>query len=101
LNKTNTTFFDTIVIKADAKSKEITEENQINFFYDDQNTVSISLMKQQISDLNTIISVLLPARNSTTTIVYTTETNHFQKAFLLINFLTTRCFLINTIQKPL
>ncbi|PTX60913.1 glycine dehydrogenase [Kordia periserrulae] len=42
--QTNTSFFDTIVIKADAaKVKEIAEYNEVNFLYIDEETVAISL----------------------------------------------------------
>jgi glycine dehydrogenase len=38
----NTAFFDTIAVKADAKKvKAIAEQNQVNFYYVDENTVSI------------------------------------------------------------
>jgi glycine dehydrogenase len=40
--QTNTAFFDTIV-KTDAKRLEIAEKNEINFFYIDDETISISL----------------------------------------------------------
>jgi glycine dehydrogenase len=83
--QTNTAFFDTIVIKADAKKvKEIAEENQINFFYIDQNTVSISLNETtSISDLNTIISVFASAKGiQATTIDTLSETNHFPESVL-------------------
>jgi glycine dehydrogenase len=42
--QTNTAFFDTIVVKADAaKIKEIAEQNEVNFLYIDEETVGISL----------------------------------------------------------
>jgi glycine dehydrogenase len=42
--KQTTAFFDTIVVKADAqKLKAIAEKNEINFFYIDDETISISL----------------------------------------------------------
>ena len=38
----NTAFFDTIVIKADThKVKELAEKQEINFYYVDENTISI------------------------------------------------------------
>jgi len=83
--QTNTAFFDTIVIKADAKKVQaIAEENQINFFYVDQNTVSISLNETtSIADLNTIISVFASAKGiQATTIDTLSETNHFPDTVL-------------------
>jgi glycine dehydrogenase len=42
VKQTNTYFFDTIVVKADAKKlKQL--QNEINFFYIDDETISISL----------------------------------------------------------
>ena len=55
----NTTYFDTIRIKADThKTKEIAESHQINFYYPDSDTVSISLNEATtIEDLNIILSI--------------------------------------------
>ncbi|MNX52288.1 Glycine dehydrogenase [compost metagenome] len=78
--QTNTSFFDTIVVKADAKKvKEIAEQNEINFYYIDENTVSISLNETtSIADLNKIIGVFASAKGTqATTIEALTETNHF------------------------
>ena len=78
--QTNTAFFDTIVVKADAKKvKEISEQNEINFYYIDENTVSISLNETtSIADLNKIIGVFASAKGTqATTIEALTETNHF------------------------
>ena len=83
--QTNTAFFDTIVIKADAKKvKAIAEDKQINFYYVDQNTVSISINETtSISDLNTIISVFASAKGIEATTVDTlSETNHFPESVL-------------------
>ena len=83
--QTNTAFFDTILIKADAKKvKAIAEDNQINFYYVDQNTVSISINETtSISDLNTIISVFASAKGIQATTVDTlSETNHFPESVL-------------------
>ena len=42
--QTNTAFFDTIVVKANAvKIKEIAEQNEVNFLYVDDETVAISI----------------------------------------------------------
>ena len=79
--QTNSAFFDTIVVKADAKKvKEIAEKNEINFYYIDENTVSISLNETtSIADINKIISVFTSATNNTQAIAIETltETNHF------------------------
>ncbi|RTZ09552.1 glycine dehydrogenase (aminomethyl-transferring) [Flavobacterium sp. GSP27] len=76
----NTAFFDTIVIKADAKKvKTIAEENEINFYYIDDNTISISLNETtSIADLNKIIAVFASANGTPLTLIETlSETNHF------------------------
>lgn len=59
LQQTNTAFFDTIVVKADAKKvKTIAEQNEINFYYIDENTVSISLNETtSLDDINKIIAI--------------------------------------------
>ena len=57
--QTNTAFFDTIVVKADAqKVKEIAEAKEINFFYVDNETISMSMNETtSFGDLNEIIAV--------------------------------------------
>ncbi|MBX9806777.1 MAG: aminomethyl-transferring glycine dehydrogenase, partial [Flavobacteriaceae bacterium] len=78
--QTNSAFFDTIVVKADAKKvKEISENNEINFYYIDENTVSISLNETTgIADINKIISIFASANNTQATAIETlSETNHF------------------------
>ncbi len=59
LYQTNSAYFDTIVVKTDAKKvKEIAEKHEINFYYIDENTVSISLNETtSIQDLNIIVSI--------------------------------------------
>ncbi len=64
--QSNSTFFDTIVIKAGKKDiKPIAEKHEINFYYIDSNYISISLNETTtIKDLNAIISVFGEAVNS-------------------------------------
>jgi len=81
----NSAFFDTIVIKADAKKvNKIALENEINFYYIDDNSVSISLNETtSISDLNKIIGVFASANGTqATTIQDLTETNHFPSTLI-------------------
>ncbi len=68
LYQTNTAFFDTIVIKTDAKKvREIAEQNEVNFLYVDENTVSISLNETtSITDLNKIVSIFAEATGKQT-----------------------------------
>ena len=55
--QTNASFFDTITIKADAKKlKKVAEENNINFNYIDNNTVSISINETvSLKEINEIV----------------------------------------------
>ena len=59
----NTSFFDTISVKADtSKVKGIAEKHEVNFFYVDNETISISINETtSISDLNKIISIFAEA----------------------------------------
>ncbi|MCZ8198036.1 MAG: aminomethyl-transferring glycine dehydrogenase [Flavobacterium sp.] len=59
----NTSFFDTISVKADAsKVKAIAEKHEVNFFYIDGETISISVNETtSISDLNQIIAIFAEA----------------------------------------
>lgn len=61
--QTNTAFFDTIVVKADAKKvRAIAERNEVNFFYIDDETISISLNETILfSDVNEVIAIFAEA----------------------------------------
>ena len=61
--QTNASFFDTIVVKADAKKvRTIAEKNEINFFYIDDETISISLNETILfKDINEVIAVFAEA----------------------------------------
>jgi len=61
--QTNSSFFDTLLIKADApKIKSIAEANKVNFYYPDSESVSISINETtSIKDINTIISIFAQA----------------------------------------
>ncbi len=69
LYQTNTAYFDTIVIKIDTKKvKEIAEKHEVNFYYVDKNTVSISLNETtSVADLNTIVSIFAQANGKQAT----------------------------------
>jgi glycine dehydrogenase len=60
---TNAAFFDTILVKADAvKVKAIAEKHEVNFFYVDSETISISVNETtSITDINQIISIFAEA----------------------------------------
>ncbi|MES2747023.1 MAG: aminomethyl-transferring glycine dehydrogenase [Bacteroidota bacterium] len=61
--QTNTAFFDTIAVKANvSRVKEIAEKHEVNFFYVDNETISISLNETtSIADINQIISIFAEA----------------------------------------
>ena len=78
--QTNSAFFDTIVVRADAqKVRTIAKQNEINFYYIDENTVSISLNETtSIADINKIVSVFASANGTQATqIENVSTTNHF------------------------
>lgn len=59
VKQTNATYFDTIQLKADAeKVRNIAEQNEVNFYYPDAETVVISVNETTtIEDINTIIHI--------------------------------------------
>lgn len=59
IKQVNTAFFDTLLVKADAeKVKAVAEANEVNFFYADAGTISISLNEATtLADVNTIIRI--------------------------------------------
>jgi glycine dehydrogenase len=61
--QTNSAFFDTILVKADAlKVKAIAEKHEVNFFYPDTETISISFNETtSIGDINQIIAIFASA----------------------------------------
>ncbi|SDW65046.1 aminomethyl-transferring glycine dehydrogenase [Flavobacterium degerlachei] len=63
IEQTNTAFFDTIVVKADAlKVKAIAERNEVNFYFIDNETISISVNETILmSDINQVIAVFAEA----------------------------------------
>jgi glycine dehydrogenase len=61
--QTNTAYFDTIVVKADAKKvRTIAESKEVNFFYIDDETISISLNETILfNDVNEVIAIFAEA----------------------------------------
>jgi glycine dehydrogenase len=81
--QTNSAFFDTIVVKAEAqKIKTLAEQNNINFFYIDEATVSIAFNETtSIEDVNKIVTIFATAKGTQAPeITELTETNHFPAA---------------------
>ena len=63
ISQANTAFFDTLLVQADAeKVKAIAEKNEVNFFYPDNKTVSVSFNETtSIADINLIIAIFAEA----------------------------------------
>lgn len=66
--QTNSAFFDTILVKADAaKVKSIAEKHEVNFFYPDAETISISFNETtSVNDINQIIAIFAEATGKDT-----------------------------------
>jgi glycine dehydrogenase len=80
LYQTNTAYFDTIMVKTDAKKlRGIAEQNEINFNYIDDQTVSISLNETtSVADLNKIIAVFASAVGKSFSAISTlSDATHF------------------------
>jgi len=78
--QTNSAFFDTIVVKAESqKIKVVAEQNNINFFYIDEATVSIAFNETtSIEDVAKIVSIFAAAKETQAPeITELTVTNHF------------------------
>ncbi len=75
----NSTFFDTVLVKADAsKVKAIAESNEVNFYYPASDVVAISLNEAtNIDDINTIVSIFAEAAGKETiTVSQLSEKSH-------------------------
>ena len=80
---TNTSFFDTILVKANAsKVKTVAEKNEVNFYYVDADTISISLNETtSIADINQIISIFAEATGKESfSITELSTANNFPKS---------------------
>ena len=80
--QTNTSYFDTLKIKAKAKKiKTIANDKKINFFYPSSNTVTISINETtSIEDLNAIVAVFAKAaKKKTIKLSELTENNTIAK----------------------
>ncbi|TEB43311.1 glycine dehydrogenase (aminomethyl-transferring) [Flavobacterium circumlabens] len=76
----NSAFFDTILVKADSKKvKSVAEAKEVNFYYADENTISISLNETtSVSDVNEILAIFAEEIGTqATSISELTETNHY------------------------
>ena len=81
--QTNAAFFDTILVKADAnKVKAIAEKQEVNFYYVDADTISISVNETtSISDINQIVAIFAEATGKESfTVTELTTANNLPKS---------------------
>ena len=73
----NTSFFDTILVKSNAsKVKEIAQKHEVNFYYVDADTISISMNETtSIGDINQIISIFAETQGKPTFEISELETS--------------------------
>jgi glycine dehydrogenase len=95
-NQVNTSYFDTLQIKTDAKKiKKIAKDKKVNFFYPDKETVTISINETtSVRDINYIITVFAEASNKETIVISSiSELNNISEASKRISdFLTLDVF---------
>ena len=95
-NQVNTSYFDTLQIKTDAKKiKKITKGKKVNFFYPGGETVNISINETtSIRDINYILSVFAESANMETIVIPSLlEANNISKGLLrTTEFLTLDVF---------
>lgn len=93
---TNTTFFDTICVKANAqKVKAVAEKNEVNFYYVDADTISISLNETtSVTDINQIVAIFAEAlgKDNLTVSQLTNETSIPENLIRKSEFLTHDVF---------
>ncbi|WP_034062008.1 aminomethyl-transferring glycine dehydrogenase [Lacinutrix jangbogonensis] len=98
LEQTNTSFFDTIQIKANASAvKTFAEKQRVNFYYPNEETVTISVNETtRVSDINEIISIFAEALGKETfAIANISEANNISETlqrkteFLTLNVFNT------------
>ena len=85
ISQVNSAFFDTIAVKADAaKVKAIAEKNDVNFFYADADTISISFNETtSLNDINLVIAIFAEAAGKETVTVTTLDnTVHFPEKLI-------------------
>lgn len=67
LEQLNQSYFDTLLIKSNAKTlKPIAERKKVNFYYPSEDTISISINETtSLSDINLIVSIFAEAQGTT------------------------------------
>ncbi len=95
LYQLNTSYFDTIRVKADVKKvSAFAKAEKVNFYYPDENTVSISLHEAtSLEDINTIVKVFAQATEKK----YVPLTTTGKKISIEKNTLRTTPFMTNPV----
>ncbi|MEQ3796406.1 aminomethyl-transferring glycine dehydrogenase [Flavobacteriaceae bacterium MJ-SS4] len=92
----NSSFFDTLQIKTDAKKiKQIAKEKKVNFYYPDDETVTFSLNETNtVRDLNYILTIFAEAANKETIVLdsISNKTTISEKSQRQSDFLTLPVF---------
>lgn len=84
LKQLNSTYFDTLLIEVSnaAKVKEISEKNEINFYYPSKNLVSISVNETtNLEDINEILAILAEAEGKKPIVLNTISENNIPSKF--------------------
>lgn len=91
VSQINSAFFDTITVKADAaKVKAVAERNEVNFYYIDNDTISISFNETtSLNDINQIVAIFAEVAGKETVVV----TNLDQSTHIQEKLVRTSTFL--------
>jgi len=95
LKQLNNTYFDTLLIEVSnaTKIKNIAENSGVNFFYPNNNLVSISINEtSSLNDINEILSILAEAEGKETVFINSIEEN-----ILPQNLIRTSKFMTNSV----
>ncbi|MBT8316558.1 MAG: aminomethyl-transferring glycine dehydrogenase [Lutibacter sp.] len=95
IKQLNSSFFDTLLIEVSSalKVKEIAEQHCVNFFYQSESLISISLNETtSLEDINQILSILAQAENKNSIILNSIEENIIPKSLT-----RTSNFMINEV----
>lgn len=93
--QTNTHYFDTLTFKANAqKVKDVALQNQVNFFYPDDETIVVAINETtSVKDLEQIVNIFAKATNqSTISLEWSQETGIPQNLLRASEYLTHEVF---------
>jgi glycine dehydrogenase len=91
----NTSYFDTLLVKADAdKIKDIAQSKGVNFYFPDAKSVAISLNETtSIEDINTVLDIFAESANKKQLVLSEIDENEISDS----NFLRSTPFLENEV----